>query len=134
MAPLSPRRYRRLPPPAIIVAPIVDIVFILLIFMMLVSRFLQPAVEVQLPGSSTAEARELSNIVITVDRSGQLIYQDKAVSDGELAAALRTVNPAEVDAVRLRADERVNVKRLVEVLDIIRGSPLRTVALEVKLK
>jgi biopolymer transport protein ExbD len=134
MAPLSPRRYRRLPPPAIIVAPIVDIVFILLIFMMLVSRFLQPAVEVQLPGSTTAEARELSNVVITVDRGGQLMYQDKAVSDGELAAALRKVNPAEVDAVRLRADERVNVKRLVEVLDIIRGSPLRTVALEVKLK
>jgi biopolymer transport protein ExbD len=134
MAPLSPRRYRRLPPPAIIVAPIVDIVFILLIFMMLVSRFLQPAVEVQLPGSTTAEARELSNVVITVDRGGQLIYQDKAVSDGELAAALKAVNPAEVDAVRLRADERVNVKRLVEVLDIIRGSPLRTVALEVKLK
>jgi biopolymer transport protein ExbD len=134
MAPLSPRRYRRLPPPAIIVAPIVDIVFILLIFMMLVSRFLQPAVEVQLPGSTTAEARELSNVVITVDRGGQLMYQDKAVSDSELAAALRTVNPAEVDAVRLRADERVNVKRLVEVLDIIRGSPLRTVALEVKLK
>ena len=134
MANLSSRRYRRLPPPAIIIAPIVDIVFILLIFMMLVTRFLQPAVEVQLPGSSTAEARELSNAVITVDRGGRLAFQGRPVSDGELAAALRVVNPTEVDAVSLRADERVNVKRLVEVLDIIRGSPLRTVALEVKLK
>jgi len=130
----SSRRYRQLPPPAIIVAPIVDIVFILLIFIMLVSRFLQPAVEVQLPGSSTAEARELSNIVITVDRGGQLLYRDQTVNDAELAAALEAVNPAETDAVLLRADERVNVKRLVEVLDIIRNSPLRTVALEVKLK
>lgn len=111
-----------------------DIVFILLIFMMLVSRFLQPAVEVQLPGSSTAEARELSNIVITVDRGGQLLYRGQTVNDAELAAALEAVNPAETDAVRLRADERVNVKRLVEVLDIIRNSPLRTVALEVKPK
>ena len=134
MVQLTPRRYRRLPPPSIVIAPIVDIVFILLIFVMLVTRFLQPAVEVQLPGSSTAEAKELSNVVITVERGGQMLYRDKPVSDPELAAALRAVDPAEVDAVHLRADERVNVKRLVEVLDIIRSSPLRTVALEVKLK
>ena len=55
--------------------PLVDIVFILLIFFLITSTFVQsPGIDVNLPkaGSST-ETRQAQSIVITVDENGQLI-------------------------------------------------------------
>ena len=125
-------RADRLSPPTIMVAPIVDIVFILLIFIMLVSRFLQPALEVELPGSSTASMTEGSQITIVLDEDGRIHVDGTPMTDAALAERLGLVSADEQDFVRLRADKNVRLQRVVEVLDIIRASPVTGVALEAR--
>ena len=132
MASPTPRRYRRLPPPAIMVAPIVDIVFTLLIFIMLVSRFLQPALEVELPGSTTATAIEGGELTIVLDEAGRVYLNNQPVTDALLAEHLRGFAAGEVELVHLRADAKVGLQRVVEVLDLIRASSVKRVALEAR--
>jgi len=131
---ITPVRTRasRLSPPTIFIAPIVDIVFILLIFIMLVSRFLQPALEVELPGSSTASMTEGSQITIVLDEDGRIHVDGTPMTDVALVERLGLVSVDEQDFVRLRADKNVALQRVVEVLDIIRASPVIGVALEAR--
>ena len=131
---ITPVRTRagRLSPPTIFIAPIVDIVFILLIFIMLVSRFLQPALEVELPGSSTASMTEGSQITIVLDEDGRIHVDGTPMTDEALVERLGLVSVDEQDFVRLRADKNVRLQRVVEVLDIIRASPVTGVALEAR--
>lgn len=131
---ITPVRTRasRLSSPTILIAPIVDIVFILLIFIMLVSRFLQPALEVELPGSSTASMTEGSQITIVLDEDGRIHVDGTTMTDEALAARLGLMSADEQDFVRLRADKNVKLQRVVEVLDIIRASPVTGVALEAR--
>ncbi len=131
---ITPVRTRasRLSSPTILIAPIVDIVFILLIFIMLVSRFLQPALEVELPGSSTASMTEGSQITIVLDEDGRIHVDGTTMTDEALAERLGLVSADEQDFVRLRADKNVRLQRVVEVLDIIRASPVTGVALEAR--
>lgn len=132
MAFIAQTRAGRLSPPTIMVAPIVDIVFILLIFIMLVSRFLQPALEVELPGSSTASMTEGSQITIVLDEGGRIHVDGVPMTDAALAERLGLASADEQDFVRLRADKNVRLQRVVEVLDIIRASPVTGVALEAR--
>jgi biopolymer transport protein ExbD len=132
MAARARGRLRRLSPPTILLAPIVDIVFILLIFIMLVSRFLQPALDVELPGSSTAEVTEGSVITLVLDEQGRVRLNGMPLTDKDLVERLSLVSAQEKDLVRLRADKNVKLQRVVEVLDIIRASPVARVALEAR--
>lgn len=125
-----PSRSRRLPTPGIPIAPLVDIVFNLLLFFMLIAHYMQPALNVELPKSSTAAAAAQGSISVVIDASGATFIGDKKVSDDALAQSLSALSPGEIGLVRLRADERVGLQRVVEVLDIIRASPVKSVALE----
>lgn len=73
-------------------------------------------------------------VTISVDESGAIFFNSARVSDAALAQQLSALSPKEVGLVRLQADERVGLRRIVEVLDIIRGSPVKSVALEAATK
>jgi biopolymer transport protein ExbD len=124
-----PRRSRAITSPNIYITPLVDVVIFLLLFFMLISRYMQPALNVELPKSSTADATA-GSVTIVVDENGAAYFNSEQVSDEALAQSLNALSPEEVKLVRVRADERVGIKRVVEILDIIRGSPVKSVALE----
>ena len=126
------RRHTALP--GVMLAPLIDAVLILLIFFMLVSRYLQPTVDLTLPESRATAAEPAASVTITLTAEGYLYFEGRHVSARQLEARLATVDPRRVEAVLLRADELVPLKRVVEVLDIIRSSPLESVALEVRRK
>ena len=88
--------------------------------------------EVELPGSSTASMTEGSRITIVLDKDGRIHVDGTRMSDAALAERLSLVSESEQDHVRLRADSNVELQRVVEVLDIIRASPVTGVALEAK--
>lgn len=125
-----PSRSRRLPSPGIPIAPLVDIVFNLLLFFMLIAHFMQPALNVELPKSATATDVAHGSVTVVIDASGSVYLGAQPVSDTALAQSLNALSPDKVGLVRLRADDRVGLQRVVEVLDIIRASPVKSVALE----
>lgn len=103
-------------------APMIDMVFLLLVFFMCVSTMAQAErKEVELPHSKeSAVAEDLSGRgVVTVDADGQAYVAAKAVSHAELKELLRAA--AEADAtfrVQIRADRDTPFSHLRPVLKV----------------
>lgn len=74
--------------------PLIDVVFILLIFFFITSTFLKPAMPVNLAkaASASADAERKEQVVITIDATGAL-FNDEAPLAPEGIAALISANP-----------------------------------------
>lgn len=108
--------------------PMIDIVFNLLIFFMLISRYLPPTLNVTLPEAATAQPSERPSISISIDSEGQ-VNLDGALLDWEaLPAALSGRDPE--TQVRIAADSSVDYQYVVRALDACAKSSLTHVALE----
>lgn len=104
------------------IAPLVDVVLNLLLFFMLTSHLIQePAIEIRLPDSKTAESmREISR-TITITKNGELYFMDKRVDLKNLRALIQISLPdREKDILRIKADQEVDVGLLVNVIDEVR--------------
>ncbi len=109
------------------IAPLIDVVFLLLIFFMLTSSFIfQPGIKINLPKAVTSEVLHEQNVVITVT-SGNLIYlNDKAITSKELTRHLKQI-AKENKPLLIKADRKASLGRVVEVWDICRASGLSKV-------
>src|SRR5690606_31504467 len=58
MAAVRRERRRLAQDPVIPLAPLIDVVFLLLVFFMLITRFLNPTIDLTLPQSSTAQIND----------------------------------------------------------------------------
>ncbi len=103
--------------------PLIDIVFLLLVFFMLTSHFVQDdALNIQLPETESGEALDRKkSIEIVIDASGQWLYREQVVD----AEALRLVLQADLSGlenkrVRIRGDKSSDLGSAVKVLDIAR--------------
>lgn len=108
------------------ITPLIDVVFLLLIFIMLSSSFvLQPGIRVELPEAQAAEAESLRPIVIRVPRgeNAPCYVGDRMVELSDLPAYLdRLHQESGRDAVVVACDRRANVDRFVRVIDIAKGA------------
>jgi biopolymer transport protein ExbD len=110
------------------IAPLVDVVFLLLLFFMLTSHFIQePAIKIRLPDSTTAESmREISRTV-TITKNGEIYFMDRQVDLKNLGTAIQNSLPGrEKDFLRIKADKEVDVGLLVSVIDEVRLSDVKT--------
>ncbi|MDX2607584.1 MAG: biopolymer transporter ExbD [Woeseiaceae bacterium] len=103
------------------VTPLVDVIFILLIFFLLTANPSQGIV-LDLPGADTAEAipTETWEISITVD--SQVLFNGVEVEAGNLYSVLEAARQRapEFHLVVLRADRAVTVDVFVDAMDAIR--------------
>ena len=61
-------------------APLIDLVFLLLIFFMVTTSFVkETGVDVQRPTASTAVLKEKGNILIAVDSDGRVFFEKKHI-------------------------------------------------------
>jgi biopolymer transport protein ExbD len=62
--------------------PLVDVLFLLLIFFMLSSSFVQVSgISVNLPGTATSSSQGTVKLVLTVDKEGRIYFNDEEVID-----------------------------------------------------
>ncbi len=102
------------------IAPLIDCVFLLLIFFMLTSNFiLQPGIRVQLPRAVTSEVIDSENVVITITAQDLMFLQDKPVQVAPLTDRLRAA-AREGAHVLIKADRGASVGRVVEIWDLCR--------------
>jgi biopolymer transport protein ExbD len=110
------------------IAPLVDVVFLLLLFFMLTSHLIEePAIKIRLPDSTTAESmREISH-TITITKNGELYFMDRKVDLKNLRVAIQGSLPeGEKGFLRIKADKEVDVGLLVSVIDEVRLSDVKT--------
>lgn len=105
------------------IVPMIDVIFFLLVFFIIFSRFDAEGgtgIPVELPKAATASAQSSKEIMITITKSLQLYFNDQRVSRNELEAyiaeALRD-NPAR--PVIIKADREVQYEHIVMVMDMV---------------
>ncbi len=105
------------------ITPLVDVVFLMLIFFMVSTTFnVSSSLKLDLPSSkATAEQKEVKQVTISINATGELFVKDEPVSDDDLRK--RVLNASRGDPnmrIVLRADSETHHKRVVFVLDVLR--------------
>ncbi|MAV81805.1 MAG: biopolymer transporter ExbD [Flavobacteriales bacterium] len=126
------RRRKRLPEDSTIdITPMLDIVFIMLIFFIVTTTFIkETGVEVNRPNASTAVADERGNILIAITENNE-IYIDKRLIDLRAVRAnverLKAENPE--GSVIIQADKNSKTGLLVETMDQVRLAGVQNVSI-----
>ncbi|MDQ6954120.1 MAG: biopolymer transporter ExbD [Mariprofundaceae bacterium] len=103
--------------------PLVDVVFLMLIFFMVSTSFtVSDSLKLELPASkSSTQDKQMEEVLISIDESGQLYVQEEAVEDGALRRRVLNISKGDPNMrVVLRADANTRHKRVVYVMDTIR--------------
>jgi len=119
----APRRRRR---PSL--TPLIDVVFLLLVFFMLAARFGAERALPVLPGGGAGAGWDGPPRLVTVGAEG-LALNGVATPADRLAGALRPLMPAPDAPVVLRAEERVPLSRAVAVIERLNAAGIPTVVL-----
>ena len=102
------------------IAPLIDIVFQLLIFFMLTSSFvMQPGIKVKLPKAVTSEVIKTENIEILVTGENVTYLNSQVVNARELKNFLRQAARRQ-QTILIKADKRASLGRVVEIWDTAR--------------
>jgi len=106
------------------ITPLVDVVFLMLIFFMVSTSFnVSSSLKLDLPSSkATAQQQEVKKVTISINAAGQLHVQDQPVEDADLRKRILNISKGDPNIrVVLRADSDARHKRVVFVLDTLRG-------------
>jgi len=111
--------------------PMLDVVFIMLIFFIVTATFIKEAgVEVNRPEASTAQPKENVNILVAINATNE-IWMDKRRIDERAVRAnierLHAENPK--GAVVIQADNKSNTETVAAVLDAAREAGVYDVSL-----
>lgn len=102
------------------IAPLIDIIFQLLIFFMLTSSFvMQPGIKIQLPKVVTSEAVKIEDIEILVSSENVTYLNGKVVTLQELKALFKRTASKD-QTIMIKADKRSSLGRVVEIWDMAR--------------
>ena len=112
-------------------APMADVVFLLLIFFMLTSSFvLEPGIDVDLPKAVTAEDQIRQKHILTITRDKTLLLDEDVVSFSTLERVLKDTFSGEgVKLLIVRADKNVPHGLVVKALDISRQAGVTQLAI-----
>jgi biopolymer transport protein ExbD len=116
------------------ITPLVDMVFLLLIFFMLSTTFIvAPGIKVNLPESSAEKVPQEVQVVITEDNK---VFVDGMPLDmGELEQRLMGVARQDPETLIIfKADAKTLHGKVVEVMDIAKQSGLNHLAIGTQLK
>lgn len=105
-------------PLAIDIAPLIDCVFILLIFFIVTTEFVEETgVEVNKPRAASQQDLETESILIGVTRSGQVYYGGREIGVEGVRATVGRLLKQEHRPVILQADQETPTQTTVSVLD-----------------
>ncbi|MCP4129771.1 MAG: biopolymer transporter ExbD [bacterium] len=110
------------------ITPLLDIMFMLLLFFLLTSSFLNPSIELKLPEASSKEKLQKQDIIISIDKKGTL-YLNRDKTDIVALPGLLKERLALSDKKKIifQGDENILYKKFVQVMDIIKRSGAREI-------
>jgi biopolymer transport protein ExbD len=114
------------------ITPLIDVVFILLIFFLVSSTFKkdEKALDLMLPKSSSAiKVIKKEQITIELNRNS-LAYKGKKIDFDELDRILKDIKDKS-QTVNIRIDKKVLYQRVVKLFDLLKGNDLNNLALEI---
>mgnify|MGYP000031679565 FL=1 len=132
---LNPRRRRE--EPEINLTPLIDVVFLMLIFFMVSTTFLKEAdLNISLPEASQQPSRQQSQpIRVTINTEGSFFVNGQKLVNSKIGTIERALTEARGDRsaedvpVVIRADGATDHERVVTAMDAAQGSGFRRVGM-----
>lgn len=129
-------KFRRRSAPEVMgfqIAPMVDILLVLLCFFIVTWSFARKEMELDVKVPAAQSGKEpmsaVNQTVLNVKQDGTVVLNRKTISQAELAEKLTELAKIYPDyAIILRGDERAAYKAIVSVLDICRAAGIWNVA------
>ena len=114
-------------------APMIDVVFLLLIFFIVTWQFarFERDMDISVPAAEEAEDKDrlTGEIIVNVREDGSLILNGRTVTEPELLSKLQAISEAYPDqAVILRGSSEANFQAIINVLDQIKKAGIWNVA------
>ena len=114
-------------------APMIDVVFLLLIFFIVTWQFarFERDMDISVPAAEEAENtdRQIGEIIVNVRSDGSIILNGRDVSEPELLTKLQSISEAYPDqAVILRGSSDADFQSIINVLDQIKKAGIWNVA------
>ncbi len=120
---------------ALEVTPLVDIVFLLLIFFLLTATYVKnPSLDISLPKASMDQVtNHKKDITISVKNSGELRFENQQVSKEKLEGILLAEYAENEKAiVIIRADKEAMHGRVVEIMDMAKRVGFEKLAIAIQ--
>ena len=119
------------------IIPMIDVMMFLLVFFVLISLNVIPAlgIKTSLPGSAQPEKLQVrKHAVVTIAPAGQVQLDGMDYSLAGMTSALKQLKESgDVDVV-INSDKDVSVQQLVDVMDSIKASGITSIAISSKKK
>lgn len=130
---MAQRDFRERTQPLVMIIPMIDIMLFLLVFFMLSTLYMVQVntLQVNLPTATSAVPETRPTVLpITVTSGGNIFFDDVKVEEGELASKVSATLEANANTVFvLRGDRAVSYERVVVVLDLLKRSGAKRIAL-----
>lgn len=125
----DPRKFEK---PEIIIIPMIDIMFFLLVFFMIATMSMVDlkTVDVSMPKATNVQTNLSVTYLVTIKKDGTLWLEDKAITmDDLLRRAQAEQSKNSKFAVAIRADESVDYAELMKLVDALKGAGINRFAL-----
>ena len=120
------------------IAPLIDIVFLLLIFFMVTSHFdIAAGVRIKLPKVSQKadDADTTKKIILVIDKSGQIFFKGDRVEQKSIKNLInKLVKEEGISKMIIQADKDVKHGRVIEIMDISKSAGIKSIIIAARWK
>jgi biopolymer transport protein ExbD len=129
----SPKPKRRV---IINITSLIDVLFLLLIFFMVTSTFLEhPGMKLELPSAENSETTRVEEPVLYIGSKGEIMFNDQVIPLDSLENVMKnTITLGEDKTLILRADKTVQHGIVVRVMDIAKRVGMSKLVIGTKMK
>ncbi|OYV35782.1 MAG: biopolymer transporter ExbD [Thiomonas sp. 20-64-5] len=113
------------------IIPMIDIMFFLLVFFIMVTLHMIPdaGITSRLPTSSTAQSMPKPQITLAVDKTGAIHVDGKVLAPQQLTALLKSKPNTDELQVTIAGEEDVSLQQLLSVMDACRVAGVTKIGL-----
>jgi len=117
--------------PRLEIVPMIDIMmFLLVFFVMIVLRMIPDSgVTLSLPGASTAQQLPHTEVVIIIDKQGQMHVKDQLMTPDAMESYLQTVKTGHDTDVIVAGDKGTKLQQLMDVMDLVRKAGITDIGI-----
>lgn len=121
---------------AVDLTPMLDVVFIMLIFFIVSTSFVKESgISVNRPSAASADKKESANIMIAISKSGEVWIQKRRIDIRAVRANIEKLHAESPEgSVVIQADKDSKNGLLVQVMDQVRLAGVTNISLSAKIK
>ena len=111
--------------------PLLDVVFILLIFFIVTTSFVKESgIDVLKPTAKTAQKKEKASIFVAIKDNGEIWIQKRKIDLGSVRANIEKLHAESPEgSVIIQADKRSQTGILIQVMDQIRSANVENISI-----